>query len=463
MNFFGRVNELAELEKSYKSDKFEFTVIYGRRRIGKTFLIQKYIEDKNSVYYMASQTGALNLERLSLLVNEKLGFGNDGPVYKDYFTLFQAVGRLAKDERLVFVIDEYPYLAESNEGVSSIIQAMCDHDWKESKLHLILCGSSMSFMEKQVLSAKSPLYGRRTSQIRLRPFTFFETKEMLKGMDKEDIAVIHSATGGVADYLSFVDKNLSLEENLINLFLNPSGRLFEETTNLLNQELKSPEVYNQIIYAIANGATKNVEISDKTNISSGSLTPYINNLIELGIIKKEVPYGKNSGRKTIYRIKDGCFRFFYRYVLRYQSQIIAMNGEKIYNELIKDDLPNFMGEGFENISNDFFEKLNSNGKLPGFVYSYGRWWGNNPIEKQEEEIDLLGEGKDFSIFGEFKWRNREFDIKELEKLFSKSRFAPVSQSNAYYIIFTKKDFSKDVKDLMRNNEKVMGYTFEKYF
>lgn len=110
---------------------------------------------------------------------------------------------------------------------------------------------------------------------------------MLKGMDKEDIAVIHSATGGVADYLSFVDKNLSLDENLINLFLNPSGRLFEEPINLLNQELKSPEIYNQIIYAIANGATKNVEISDKTNISSGSLTPYINKLIELGIIKKD--------------------------------------------------------------------------------------------------------------------------------------------------------------------------------
>ena len=172
MNFFGREYELAELEKSYQSDKFEFTVIYGRRRVGKTFLIQKYIEDKDSIYYMASRTGGLNLERLSLLVNEKLGLGNFGPVYKDYFTLFQAVGKMAQDKRLVFVIDEYPFLAESNEGISSIIQAMCDHDWKKSKLHLILCGSSMSFMEKQVLSAKSPLYGRRTSQIRVKPFTF---------------------------------------------------------------------------------------------------------------------------------------------------------------------------------------------------------------------------------------------------------------------------------------------------
>ena len=459
MNFFGRKNELAELEKSYRSDKFEFTVIYGRRRVGKTFLIQKYIKDKNSIYYMASQTGGLNLERLSILVNEKLGLGNFGPVYKDYFSLFQAVGKLAQDKRLVFVIDEYPYLAESNQGISSVIQAMCDHDWKKSKLHLILCGSSMSFMEKQVLSAKSPLYGRRTSQIRLRPFTFFETKEMLEGMDKEDIAIIHSATGGVADYLSYVDKNINLDDNLINLFLKPSGRLFEEPVNLLNQELKSPEVYNQIIYAIANRASKNIDIANQTGIPSGSLSPYLNNLMELEIVKKEVPYGKNSGRKTIYRVKDGCFRFYFRYVLRFQSQIVGMNGEEIYNEFIREDLPNFMGEGFEEIAYEFFEKLNREDKLPGFVHSYSRWWGNNPLEKREEEIDLIGEGKDFSIFGEIKWRNRDFDMSELEKLINKSRFAPVNQSNSYYIIFTKQNFSSEVEDLIENDKKIIGYSF----
>lgn len=463
MSFYGRESELAELERSYGSDKFEFTVIYGRRRVGKTYLIQKYIEDKDSIYYMASQTGGLNLERLSLLVNEKLGLGNFGPVYKDYFSLFQAIGKLAHDKRLVFIIDEYPYLAKSNEGISSIIQAMCDHDWKKSKLHLVLCGSSMSFMEKQVMSAKSPLYGRRTSQIRLRPFTFFETKEMLEGMDNEEIAVIHSATGGVAEYLSYVDINKSLDDNLINLFLKPSGRLFEEPVNLLNQELKSPEVYNQIIYAIANGANKNIEISNQTGIPSGSLSPYLKNLMELEIIKKEVPYGNKSGRKTIYRTNDGCFRFYYRYVLRFQSQIVSMNGEKIYNEIIRDDLTNFMGEGFEDISYDFFIKLNKEDKLPGFVHSYGRWWGNNPLEKKEEEIDLIGEGKDFSIFGEFKWRNRDFDIQELEKLINKSRFAPVNQSDSYYIVFTKKAFSREVENLIENDKKFLGYSFIKDF
>lgn len=464
MEFFGRENELAELERCYKSDKFEFSVIYGRRRVGKTFLIQKYIENKNSIYYMASQSGRLNLEKLSLLVNEKLGLGNFGPIYKDYFSLFQAVGKLAENKRLVFVIDEYPYLADSNEGISSIIQAMCDQEWKKSKLHLILCGSSMSFMENQVLSAKSPLYGRRTSQIRLRPFTFFESKEMLKGMNKEDIAIIHSVTGGVPEYLSYINKYKSLDENLINLFFkSTAGRLFDEPNLLLKQEFNVPYVYNQIIYAIANGANKNSEIANKTEIPSASLTPYLNNLIELEIIKKEVPYGKQTRRKTIYRIKDGLFRFYYRYIFGFQSQILSMSGDKVYKEFVKKDLANFMGEGFEDISYDFFAKLNREDKFPKFVYSYGRWWGNNPLEKKEEEIDLVGEGKSFSIFGEFKWRNRDFDMKELEKLINKSRFVGIDQSNAHYLIFTKKDFSSEVKKVIEKDKRVIGYSFIRDF
>lgn len=463
MEFYGRQNELQQLEQLYNSNKFEFTVIYGRRRVGKTYLIQKYIEDKNNIYYMASQTGKLNLERLSIEVNKKLGLGEFGPIYKDYFSLFNVIGKLAKDKRLVFVIDEYPYLAQTNSGISSIIQSMCDQEWGDTKLHLILCGSSMSFMEKQVLSQKSPLYGRRTSQIRLRPFNFFETKEMLSGMNKEDIAIIHSATGGVAEYLSYVDKQKSLKDNLINLFLNPSGRLFEEPTNLLNQELQSPEVYNQIIYAIANGASKNSEITNETGITSGSLSPYLNNLIELGIIKKETPYKNSNGRKTIYQIEDGCFRFYYRYVLKYQSQIIAMNGEKIYEHFIAEDLSNFMGPGFEKISYDFFDRLNNNNLLPEFIHSYGRWWGNNPIEKREEEIDLVGEGQNTSIFGEFKWRNRNFDISELNKLINKSKTTPINNVNAYYIIITKKDFTDEIKEIIKTNPKIIAYTFENDF
>lgn len=463
MDFFGRKQELAELERAYASQKFEFTVIYGRRRVGKTFLIQKYIEDKNCIYYMASQTGALNLQRLSFLVNQKLGLGDYGPVYLDYFSLFQAVGKLAEKERLILVIDEFPYLAESDPGISSVIQTMCDHDWQGTKLHLILCGSSMSFMERQVLSAKSPLYGRRTSQIRLQPFSFFESKEMLAGMTKEDMAILHAVTAGIPDYLAAVNREISLDENLIYLFLTPSGKLFEEPINLLLQELKNPEIYQQILYAIANGASKNKDIADRTGQPSSSLSPYLDNLIELGVIEKEVPYGRKGGRKTLYRMKDGAYRFYYRYVLRFQSQIMTGNGARVYSEWIKEDLPNYMGQAFEAICYEFFDKLNREDKLPGFVLSYGRWWGNNPLEKRGEEIDLVGEGKDFTIFGECKWRNRDFSCQEAESLMAKSQIVPLDPVSHYYIFFTKKDFSADMKKWLAKEKTMLGYSFEKDF
>lgn len=231
-------------------------------------------------------------------------------------------------------------------------------------------------------------------------FIFFEIKEMLAGMAKEDIAVLHAATGGVADYLSYVDPKKSLDENLLNLFMSPSGRLYEEPSSLLNQELSSPAVYNQILYALANGATRNVEISEMSKLPSTQLSPYLANLLELDIIKRETPYGSLSTRKTLYFITDGCFRFYYRYVLKYQSQIASGNGENIYVEFIKDDLSNFMGQAFEEISYDFLATLNRQKELPGTVGDFGRWWGNNSRDKREEKIDLVGEGKNFAVYAE---------------------------------------------------------------
>lgn len=463
MRFVGRQEALAELNRKYNSDKFEFTVIYGRRRVGKTYLIQNYLRGKEAIYYMATKTGHLNLERLSFFLNIKMGLGENGPVYRNYFDLFKVLAKLAQTERLVFAIDEFPYLAEGNPEISTIIQTMCDNEWKDSKLHFILCGSSMSFMKRQVLSVESPLYGRRTSQIRLTPFHFFETKEMLAGMPKEEIAVLHAATGGVADYLSYVETNKTLDENLLNLFMSPSGRLYEEPSSLLNQELNGPAVYNQILYALANGATRSVEISDMTTLPSTQLSPYLANLLELDIIKRETPYGTLSKRKTRYFIKDGCFRFYYRYVLKYQSQIASGNGENIYFEFIKDDLSHFMAQAFEEISYDFLTKLNRNKELPGMVGDFGRWWGNNARDKREEEIDLLGEGKNVAVYSEIKWRNRDFSLKEMNDLIDKSQWVPLSKDKRCYIAITKKSFSKDLKAYAKEHDNVLLYSFARDF
>ncbi|MDO4753776.1 MAG: ATP-binding protein, partial [Bacillota bacterium] len=166
MQFYGRERELEILEQTNHTDQFECTVLYGRRRIGKTLLLRKFMEDKDALYFMALQTGEkMNLECLSEVFNQ-YNKDSSGRLYPSFSSVFDELTRLAKNRRFVFVIDEFPYLAENYPVISSLLQKYIDHEWKETRLHLILCGSSMSFMEKQILGAKSPLYGRRISQIK---------------------------------------------------------------------------------------------------------------------------------------------------------------------------------------------------------------------------------------------------------------------------------------------------------
>ena len=216
--FIGRSRELAKLESLYNSNHFEFAVFYGRRRVGKTTLINEFIKDKHAVYYMAVEgTKKENLAGLSkaLLAAHTVS----APQFGDFEDLLEYVDQLAMtNARQILVVDEFPYLASSYPPISSMLQSHIDQCWKNSRLFLILCGSSMSFMEEQVLGYKSPLYGRRTVQFKLHPFTFFEARQMLSGFSAEEQAILYGVTGGIPEYLSRIDRNRSMDENIIELF-----------------------------------------------------------------------------------------------------------------------------------------------------------------------------------------------------------------------------------------------------
>lgn len=457
MKFIGREKELSALEKQYASEKFEFSVVYGRRRIGKTYLIQKYIQEKPAIYFMGVEAGASNnLEGMSKAVHRFTGNEGMAP-FQSYGDLFSYLGKLSDKQRLVFVIDEYPYLASASPEISSIIQQYCDHDWKGSQLHLILCGSSMSFMEHQVLGIKSPLYGRRTAQYCLRPFTYFESAQYLAAMPKEEIAILHCATGGVADYLSYIDQKSSLEANIISLFLESNGRLYEEPSNILKQELREPRVYNDILDAIANGASKSNEIASKIHIQTSALNRYMDSLLELGIVKKEKPVGKAESRRTHYRIVDGCFRFWYRFVMPNQSAIMLGLSKSIYKKVISPHLSEYMGQGFEEIFMDYFDRWNKEESLPDLVTERGRWWGNNPKERREEEIDLLGKGTQVTFFGEAKWRNERIDLNVVKELEEKSQL--IQAKERFYILFSKTGFTQGATNYSSGRKDILLITF----
>ena len=200
--FIGRERELASLNKLYISDKFEFVVIYGRRRVGKTAIINQFIGDKKAIYFMGVESNVKqNLENFSNNIME-LGIGIRA---ETAFVSFQAaleyVFKLAEKERLILVIDEYPYVARSSQSLASTLQMLIDKYKDNSKLMLILCGSSMSYMEDHVLAYKAPLYGRRTSQMKILPFGFADTCRCFKNFSNEDKAMIYGIVGGTPQYL----------------------------------------------------------------------------------------------------------------------------------------------------------------------------------------------------------------------------------------------------------------------
>ena len=260
--FIGRERELASLNRLYESGRFEFVVIYGRRRVGKTALISRFIQDKKAIYFIAVESSVKqNLENLSRNILE---YGS-GISADTSFVSFQAaleyVFKLAENERIILAIDKYPYAARSSRSLASTFQLLIDKYKDSSKLMLILCGSSMSYMEDHVLAYKAPLYGRRTAQMKVRPFDFADTCLYFKNFADEDKALIYGIAGGTPQYLQQMDDRLSVEENIKNTFLNPSSSLFEEPENLLKQEVREPALYNAIITSIASGASRMAEIS----------------------------------------------------------------------------------------------------------------------------------------------------------------------------------------------------------
>lgn len=456
--FIGRERELKALNNLYLSNKFEFAVIYGRRRVGKTALINKFIGNKKAIYFMGVESNEKqNLDNFSRSIMEY----NTGICVDTSFGSFQAaleyVFQLAEKERIILAIDEYPYVARASKSLASTLQLLIDRYKEHSKLMLILCGSSMSYMEDHVLAYKAPLYGRRTAQMKLLPFDFEETCRYLSNMSGEDKALMYGIIGGTPQYLLQVSDKYTVEENIKNTYLNPTSFLFEEPVNLLKQEVREPAIYTAIITAIATGASRMSEISSKVGENANVCAVYLKNLVALGIIQKETPYGEKESRKSVYSIEDNMFRFWYRFVLENNS-VIARGASDLVYRRIEPCFTDYMGKVFENICMQYLWKLLLAGKSPIEFNSLGRWWGNNPITKSQTEIDIMGEqDKNTALFGECKWKNEKVDVGVLETLIQRSKL--FSYQKMYYYLFAKSGFTKGCIDRASELGNVMLVTY----
>ncbi len=461
--FYCRENELTDLNRRYDEGNFECAIIYGRRRVGKTSLINEFCKDKPTVFFSAlNATAGENLEALSRAIYEKdHKDGTNAPVYASFDAAISEITRMAENERLIFVIDEYPYLAKADKSVSSRFQHIIDHVWQHGKLFLILCGSSMSFMENQVLGYESPLYGRRTAQYKIGALTYKEIKAFNPNLSNEEQALLYGITGGIPHYINKLNVKQSIDTALLENLFSTSGYLFEEPENLLKQELREPAIYNSIISAVAGGATHLNEIATKVGLESGICTKYIKVLMDLGILKKETPITEKPGKKTIYEIGDNYFRFWYRFVPKNMSAIVTGRIGQIYDQAIKQYYSEYMGLVFEQICKDYLLRYADN--LPFVLSEVGQWWGSDAKTKKEIQIDIVGtplEGNEYLI-GSCKYKKEKIGIDELELL---KEYAKVfGKGTSYrYCIFSKGGFTDGLIEAAKK-ENVMLFTMEEIY
>lgn len=458
--FVGRTKELSFLNDLYDSDKFEFAVIYGRRRVGKTTLIKEFVKDKELVINFAAieYDNQTNLRNLSFEIYKQLDGIESKSVFLDFQSAFEYVFEKSITQRIVLVLDEYPYMAREEQSLNSVLQRLIDKYQETSKLVLLISGSSMSFIEKEVLSYKAPLYGRRTGQIKLLPFTFKEASLMLDGYSSFDKFLLYGALGGTPLYLSLVNQKKTAFENIVRLFFNDNSIIFEEPMNILRQELKEPSTYNKIITAIANGASRQVEIATKAGLSSGACAVYLKNLIELGFVFKENPYLDESTKKSLYALKDNMFKFYYRFVPQYLNIMRVSSFESI-PPFMANSISEYLGKAFEGLCKEYLWQEFYLGNSPLMFKSLGRWWGNDPRSKSQSEIDIVGEAdKDNCLFAECKWTNETVDEKVLDTLVHRSEL--FNYQNKYYYLFSKSGFSSGCMEKAKEIGNVRLVDFE---
>jgi uncharacterized protein len=406
--FVDRESELQALNLAYDKPSFNFYPIYGRRRTGKTELIKQFIKDKPHIYFLATEgTEKENIKNFKHAAKKiiNIDFIND-----DFEDIFKYIIQNMQ-EKIIIVIDEFPFLVKANKAISSKFQYLIDEYLSKTKLFLILCGSSIGMMFKEVLGYRAPLYGRRTGQIEVRPFLFNDVRQFLDKPIEECIR-IYGACGGVPFYLKeFVEKKdfFQLVEQKV---LSPDTILNKEAEFLLREELDEISRYASILSAISLGNTKVGDIMNYCGFKERlNIAPYLNVLERLGIIEKEIPITSNLKARGIYKIKDQFFRFYFQYV-RPNESILTDNRKEIVT-LIKKEYDTYIGTIFEVIAKEFISKKIRSSNI-------GRWW------YQEEEIDIvsLNENTKEIYFFECKWKDLTLSQaqKILEKLQEKTLY-----------------------------------------
>ncbi|MBQ4563227.1 MAG: ATP-binding protein [Lachnospiraceae bacterium] len=451
--FLGREDELKLLEEKYQSKGGQLLIVYGRRRVGKTEMLRKFCENKEHVFYACAECP--DEKQLALFGERILHKGIPASKYltrfSDWQQAFESIAELPGDGKKLLVIDEFPYMVKNNASIPSVLQNLWDARLKDENVMIILCGSAMSFMEKEILAEKNPLYGRATGILKMREMDVYDAVKFLPNYSPLEKITAYAVLGGIPHYLKQFDDRLSIAENIQKNILTRGSILYSEVEFLMRQELRETSVYNAIIEAIALGNTKLNGIYQKTQIERSKLSAYLRNLMDLGIICRE--FSVDDGVKEqanvqrgIYQVTDNFFRFWYAFVFPNGSELESGDHAGVWKYEVEPELDRYVSLTFESVCRQFLRRENRRENLPFRYAKIGRWWNKT------EELDILAvdrRGENYLI-GECKYKNSPFtfgDMMHMQKKFLPKR----EDSGMYYFMFSKSGFAEEVKRYAKEN------------
>ena len=461
--FIGREAELSFLQDKYDERRGQLVVLYGRRRVGKTETLREFCKGKPHIFYSCTQsTDKVQLSKFSKqMFKENIPAKKYISEFSDWESAFRSVLDLPYgEEKKLLIVDEFPYMCKGNKSIPSILQNLWDAELKDRNVMIVLCGSAMSFIEKELLAEKNPLYGRATGIYKMTEMGFYDAVKFFPDYSDEDKVLAYSILGGIPHYLRQFRPDLSVADNIRKNILTKGCILYSEVDFLLHQELRETPIYNSIIEAVALGNTKLNDISQKSLVEDTSKTSvYLKNLIELGIVEREfsvdskIKEKANSNRGT-YRLTDNFFRFWYAFGFTNFSQLEDGDVDGVYHYVISPALHEFASFAFEDICKEFVKELQKKNVLPFRYSQMGRWTGKTTVRDKDAinglrvaktEIDLLGIGRGAKeyLVGECKFKNTPFSYSEY--LDTKAKLTPLKETaKFYYALFSENGFDEKV-------------------
>ena len=405
--FYGREKQRKQIHTMLHSESQMVSLVYGRRRIGKSELIKQCLResDLTGIYYECKQTSELNnVESLAEIVSEVFGFPK--PAFSGMEELLKFLFEKSAEKKIILVLDEYPYIRESVRGLDSILQSLIDRYRDRTGIKLILCGSYVDTM-RALLGKQNPLYGRVDVTIELKPMDYYESALFYSSFSDEDKVRLYSVFGGVPYYNRLIDASETVRENIIGLIASPGARLENEVSMYLNSEISKITNANEVFETLAKGYSKYKDILDQSHVSSGpTLVDVLDKLIRMDLVKKESPINdENNRKKAGYFISDNLSLFYYKYIFRNISRMGIMNPDVFYDKYIHEDFESrHVPHVFEEIGKQYLIRMNLVGRIEEPFYKIGKYYYDDPVCRKNGEFDIVTQDDRGYIFYEAKFR-----------------------------------------------------------